>query len=305
MLDPRSLREWEIDLSQVPGLGGGRAYHPRWSNHALFMAFTGPYDAEGKMVAPWPDVYLAKFRKDLGGIEASINVTRSEIPEIFPDVWIDGGSKFASSLSEPGPYPTALFGDKWPSLKHALLFLWKNSRLGNTPAQEVLAGPPASAELSGEAFFGPEYELVLRHGSARVAGFDREIIEGAKGADSFAVEFVVAAGEADQPGVRPLLSLSRGKKDLNFAIVQKGEALTLFLRGSETDPSGEGIELCTLQAGRKTHVVVNASPGLVTCYLDGRKVAERTVSVGSFSAWNVAGGHQFSGGGAGAENGVK
>ena len=274
MLDPRSLQEWEIDLSQVPGLGGGRTYHPRWSNHALFMVFTGPYDTEGKMLAPWPDIYIAKFRNDLGGIEASINVTRSESPEIFPDLWVEGGGKFASTLSKPGPYPALLFSDKWPSLKHSLLFLWKNSRLGNSPAQEVMAGQPASAALSGDAFFGPDYELVLRHGSASVEGFDRKIIEGAKSADSLAVEFVVAAGEGGQPEMCPILSMSRGKKDINFLVGQKGPDLLLRLRGTETDPQGRFAEICRLETGRKSHVVLNCTPDLVTCYLDGRKVSE-------------------------------
>ncbi|MEY3480143.1 MAG: hypothetical protein RIQ71_918 [Verrucomicrobiota bacterium] len=286
MFDPFSARSWPIDLSQAPGFEGGRAYHPRWSNHALFFAFTGPYDDEGKIVAPWPDVHIGKFLPDFSGIESWANITGSEHAEIFPDLWIEGGRSFASSKSTPAPYPAALPGEKWPSSKRGLLFLWKNNRLGNTPAQDVLGRRPAVASLSGEAYFGPEYELILRNGSARVEGYDRALINGIKASEAFSVEFVVSSQGPDRSGTHKLLALEDGARGINFAIREAAGNLVLSLRGSATESAGRMVTLCLLEPGRKKHVLVTYTGGVVTCFLDGIKISGQALEVGSLSAWN-------------------
>lgn len=286
MFDPFSGRSWPIDLSRAPGFGGGRAYHPRWSNHALFLAFTGPYDNEGNMVAPWPDIYIAKFLPDFSGIEAWTRITSSEFAEIFPDIWIEGGRAFSSAKNTSGPYPAALPGEKWPAAKDGLVFLWKNSRLGNAPAQAVLGSRPAMAALTGEAYFGPEHELVLRNGSARIEGYDRAIVDSIKSTDAFAVEFVVSAADLDGSGLHRLVSLGSDDGRINFAVTESGGRLAVTLRGSATEPTGRTAELCALEPGRKTHVVITYAAGAVTCFVNGRKTSSRQLSVGSLSAWD-------------------
>ena len=286
MWNPFSSRAWKIDLSRAPGISGGRVYHPRWSNHAGFMTFTGPYTDDGHMVRPWPDIYIGKFRADLSGMDAYVNVTRSDCPELFPDLWVEGGRRFSSVASSADHYPSPVLGEKWPASKEGLVFVWKNSRLGNTPAQEVMEGRSAVAVVSGEARFGPGHELVLQNGSARVEGFDQNILEKIKASGCFSVEFVVATAAADQYGPRRVITLSRHKRDLNFFIGQNSDRLVLCLRGTATDPLGLEVELGPLRPGRKTHFIVTYARGLVTCYADGVRQMECRIDVGTLSGWD-------------------
>lgn len=286
MFDPFSARTWPVDLSQAPGFNGARAYHPRWSNHALLMTFTGPYEDDGSMTEPWPDVHIAKFLPDFSGMQSWLRITRSEFAEIFPDLWVDGGRTFSSAKSTSGPYPAALPGEKWPAVKDGLLFLWKNSRLGNAPAQDRLGGQPAMAALSGEAFFGPEYELVLRNGSARIDGYDRALAEGIKAAGAFSLEFVLSAEGPDQTGTHDLVSLASGGGRINFTVREERGQLVLLLRGSRTEATGLRVPLFACEPGRKTHVLVSYDGSSFACYANGRKVSGSGLEVGSLDAWN-------------------
>ena len=97
---------WKIAVNRAPGTEGHEMYHPRWSNHARYIAITGPYRVMGRYNAitgggQGMNVYVGRFRKDFREIEKWAQVTDHDDGDFFPDVWVSGSadvSYIASSL---------------------------------------------------------------------------------------------------------------------------------------------------------------------------------------------------------------
>jgi len=99
---------WIVNINNAPGLDGFEVYHPRWSNHQLFMVMTGPYKlgegnnrirGGGKEV----EIYLGKFTPDFRKIERWIQVTHNQSADFFPDLWIaEGKAGLLASAKLPG-----------------------------------------------------------------------------------------------------------------------------------------------------------------------------------------------------------
>lgn len=296
MHDPFGKRDWKINLSSAPGIEGYEVYHPRWSNHARIMTMTGPYNQGKGAIKVFGgggqvNVYLGRFKDDFSEIEGWVNLTRSEeFGEFFPDVWVEGGANYQSALSRPGaPSPISLdlppLSDRWPASDQGLVFLWQNNRLGNRGAEGKLA-KNAMAEIFGEARFGPEQQVWLHNGAARVAGFDQAIAEAMKKSGELTVEFVATSGEALQFGPRRLITFSVNRRDLNFYVGQNHDEFVFRLRTSETDARGLEVSLTPVEAKRTYHVLVGYANGVVTCHVDGQRVMQSSAIRGDFSNWN-------------------
>jgi hypothetical protein len=86
---------WVMNINNAPGIDGFEVYHPRWSNHPLFMVMTGPYKrgegsnrirGGGKEV----EIYLGKFSVDFKKVERWLRVTHNQSADFFPDLWLAG-----------------------------------------------------------------------------------------------------------------------------------------------------------------------------------------------------------------------
>ena len=286
-------RDWKVKITAAPGMEDEEVYHPRWSNHARFMTFSGPYKKKGKkknvlqMAGRAVDINIGRFNEDFTEIEAWVDVTGSKHGEFFPDVWIEGGADYQSKFSRPGvPSPIVAqqvdLSNEWPGTDRGLVFLWENNRAGNSAASARLA-KGAMAAASGEARFGPDHEMWLRNGSVRVEGFDAPVVEALKKTGSFTVEFVAAA--ADRAGTGCLASLARGADDLCFSARQNADKLTFRLRTHETGPAGREVEIAVLEPGRLYRVAVGFARGRLTAWVDGRRVLETDAVPGGLSDW--------------------
>jgi len=296
MHDPFAKRTWKVKIAAAPGVDGWEVYHPRWSNHARIMTMTGPYNqgkgamkifGGGKQV----NVHLGRFKEDFSDVESWVNLTRStQSGEFLPDVWVEGGERYQSIFSRPGaPSPIALdlppLSDRWPASDEGLLFLWENNRVGNRGAEGKLA-KNAMAEASGEARFGPDQQLWLHNGAARVEGFDKTIAEAVKKSGELTVEFVATSATPLQFGPRRLVTFSVNRKDLNFHVGQNHDEFVFRLRTSETDARGLEVSLTPIEAKRTYHVLVSYANGVVTCHVDGKRVMQSSAIRGDFSTWN-------------------
>lgn len=295
MYDPFAKRSWKINISAAPGIGGWEVYHPRWSNHARVMTMTGPYNQGKGQIKLFGgggqvNVYLGRFKEDFSEMESWVNVTRSEAGEFFPDVWVQGGNTYESPLSRPGePSPITFnlppLSDRWPASDEGLVFLWENNRVGSRGAEGKLARN-AVAQISGEARFGPDQQLWLHNGSARIDGFDQAIAEAVKKSGELSVEFVATSASPLQFGPRRLISFSISRKDLNFYVGQNHDEFVFRLRTSETDARGLEVSLMPIEARRAYHVLVSYANGVVTCHVDGKRVMQSSAIRGDFSTWN-------------------
>ena len=289
-------RDWDVRITKAPGMEDHELYHPRWSNHARYMTFSGPYKKKKKqkknvtdLGSPAVDINIGRFNEDFTEIEAWVDVTDSKHGEFFPDVWIEGGADYQSKFSRPG-VPSPIVEQKvdltneWPGTDQGLVFLWENNRAGNSAAADRFA-KSAIAAASGEARFGPDHEMWLRNGSVRIEGFDAPVIEAVKKTGAFTLEFVVSAAAFDDTGTRCLISLSKDSNDICFSVGQRGDKLVFRLRTHETGPGGKEVEIAPIQPGRPNRVAVGFARGVLTAWVDGRRVLETDAVPGGLSDW--------------------
>jgi hypothetical protein len=130
---------WAVPINRSEFIKGRQVYHPRWSNHPRFYAFTGPYVQPPEGGNPITrgsrkaDVYIGKFNERMDEEEATIRITRSSLPEYIPDLWIEGGEKVSLNMEKVGPEKgTEELGggaeeNPWPVNEEGLVFLWKDS----------------------------------------------------------------------------------------------------------------------------------------------------------------------------------
>jgi len=295
MHDAWGNRDWKVKITGAPGLEDEEVYHPRWSNHARFMTFSGPYKKKGKkknvlqMAGAGVDISIGRFNEDFTGIEAWVDVTDSKHGEFFPDVWIEGGADYQSKFSRPGVpspivEPKVDLSNEWPGTDQGLVFLWENNRAGNAAASGR-SGKTAIAAAAGEARFGPNHEMWLRNGSVRIEGFDAPMIEAVKKTGGFTVEFVAAAATVDGTGPRRMISLAKDGEDICFSVGQRGDKLIFVLRTDETGPGGKEVEIAPIEAGRLYCVAVGFSRGVLTAWVDGRRVIETDAVPGGLAGW--------------------
>jgi len=177
--------------------------------------------------------------------------------------------------------------DRWPGSDDGLLFLWENNRVGSRGAEGKLV-KNAMAEISGEARFGPDQQLWLHNGAARVEGFDKSIAEAIKKSGQFALEFVATSASPKQFGPRRIITFSVNRQDLNFYVGQNYDEFVFRLRTSDTDPRGLEVPLTPIEENRTYHILVGYADGVVSCYVDGKRVAQSTTIRGDLSTWNDA-----------------
>ena len=296
MHDLWANRHWDVKITKAPGMEDHELYHPRWSNHARYMTFTGPYKKKKKqkkniteLGSPAVDVNIGRFNEDFTAIEAWVDVTDSKHGEFFPDVWIEGGAEYQSKFSRPGvPSPIVEqkvdLSNEWPGTDQGLVFLWADSRAGNSAASARFSKSSIAA-AAGEARFGPNHEMWLRNGSVRVEGFDAPMIEAVKKTGAFTLEFVASASAIDDTGSRCLITLSRNRNDICFSVEQRADKLVFRLRSHETGPDGKEVEVATIERGRLYRVAIGFARDGLTAWVDGRRVLETDAVPGGLSVW--------------------
>jgi hypothetical protein len=93
LVDARTKKRWTVPINQAPGFQNPEVYHPRWSNHARFMAMSGPYNQGGanqvRSGGAQTEVWLGRFSEDFARIEAWTRATANGGGDSYPDVWID------------------------------------------------------------------------------------------------------------------------------------------------------------------------------------------------------------------------
>jgi hypothetical protein len=296
MHDLWSNRDWEVRITKAPGMEDHELYHPRWSNHARFMTFSGPYKKKKKqkknvtdLGSPAVDINIGRFNEDFTEIEAWVDVTDSKHGEFFPDVWIEGGADYQSKFSRPGVpspivEPRVDLSNEWPGTDQGLMFLWADSRAGNSAAASRFS-KSAIAAASGEARFGPNHEMWLQNGPVRVEGFDAPMIEAVKRTGAFTLEFVAASASIDAAGPRRIIRLAKDPNGLCFSVEQRGDKLVFRLRTHETGPDGKEVEVATIERGRLYRVAIGFARDGLTAWVDGRRVLETAAVPGGLWDW--------------------
>jgi hypothetical protein len=96
MFAPGIERGWSVPVNTAPELAGHEVFHPRWSNHAQYLALTGPYRVNGPVNTisgggPEVEIQIGRFGGELTKVAEWFRVTRNDRGDFFPDAWFEGG----------------------------------------------------------------------------------------------------------------------------------------------------------------------------------------------------------------------
>lgn len=140
MFLPGRAGPWRVNLSSAEGIGGREVYHPRWSNHPSFVVFTGPYQGRVRSGGRGVEVVIGRFNADVTAVEATVMLkSRDRNPDIFPDLWLEGGETVSLDPATLGP---AELRDRkpvepaaaWQVDPQGLVFQWENALASNRVA---------------------------------------------------------------------------------------------------------------------------------------------------------------------------
>jgi hypothetical protein len=93
VVDLDSDRRWRVTLNGAPGFAGAEVFYPRWTNHARFLALSGPYNRGGanqvRSGGDQVEIYVGRFSLDFTHVESWARVTNNARGDLYADVWID------------------------------------------------------------------------------------------------------------------------------------------------------------------------------------------------------------------------
>ena len=97
LVDIDTGRRWQVNINGAPGIDDYEVYHPRWTNDPRFLVLTGPYTVGDRDNKIWGggrqvEVYVGKFDADYTAVEQWTQITHNDLPDFYPDAWVQPGS---------------------------------------------------------------------------------------------------------------------------------------------------------------------------------------------------------------------
>lgn len=292
-------RTWKFPINTAAGIDNFEVYHPRWSNHARYMAMSGPYRVGGggnriRGGGEGVEIYVGRFGGNYDAISDWCRVTDNKKADFFPDVWVDGGrASFVPRrvsgqppAQEPIVEPAAV--DRWPGHPRELVFAWENADTANRVRNE--AGKTmrvCNVMARGRAVFGPYFDMRPAGGSMVAEDVDEALLKACRRTGELTLQALITPANVSQRGPARIISFSSNPSRRNVTLGQEGDQLVLRLRTPRTGPNGvrPQVTLGTLEPERTCHVVATYRPGELTAYFSGRQVLRTDAVQGDFDNW--------------------
>jgi len=162
---------WSLVLNTDKKMKKAEVYHPRWSNHARFVAVTGPYikttNEKGSVIGKGgisAEIYLAKLDDKATKVEEWLAITDDKRGDAYPDVWIAGGEKSSLAGFQIAEGSDDEQSVAWPMSKEGLLMLWKDRESLNSFHTREGQKLETRMDSRDAARFGRHSELLLDGG---------------------------------------------------------------------------------------------------------------------------------------------
>jgi hypothetical protein len=295
------IRRRQVQIDTVPGGEGRRMYHPRWSNHARYMVASGPYNTEGgrlsvRGAAKQVEIWVGRFDEELSRVERWARVTRNEVGDYAPDLWIQGGHtsevpKSVRATASEAAMASSL-SEVWPGTEDGLIFLWANAN-----ARNEVVDPASGQRITCEVVsrrggrWSPSFGMDVRNGSFIAPGAGERIVRACRAANELAIEATLLPRSNSLEGPARIITLSAGVGRANFVLGQSGDRLVFRLRASETGLAGTAknpeVELTRLTKGELAHVIVSYRNGELAFYINGLAQRIRQAIRGGFESWEI------------------
>jgi hypothetical protein len=273
MYSIRENRRWTVRANTAPGMAPYEVYHPRWSNHPRYFAITGPYK-EGKhgdnLIGAGGgavELYLGKFDPHFEEVESWCRLTRNEVGDFYPDLWIENGDR------APGYAPSTRVTDNpreraWPPSKRNAVLLWESAAVHHAVPDKAGSGSMTyTVRPSGNAIFDRFHGMQVGDGYFDASGFDAGTL--VPEAD-WTFELTFSPAQSDL-GSRIGCIASFGKGNgTSIALVQREQAV--FLQPRILPAGSQGPELLVLSevdSAKTYHLVVTMGHGQLRTFLDG------------------------------------
>ena len=185
----------------------------------------------------------------------------------------------------PPPKPA----NPWPGDRRELVLAWR-SGFGTRVMtwEKVLSRPEMELELIGAVPIDPAGRLDLTlPGSVRIEAAESALVAACKRTGEMTLELVFSVDDSaqlDQSGEPPLVTFSSGRHDRNFALVQNGEDLAIYLRSTSASMA-EPTRLCTIPSAGWHHLVVAIGNDELRWFLDGDAAGEAIDVDVDFAGW--------------------
>ncbi|HWB05855.1 MAG TPA: LamG-like jellyroll fold domain-containing protein [Verrucomicrobiales bacterium] len=268
---------WDLLPAQALPQQAGEINHPRWSNDALAITFSGP-PAGGDA----PDVYLAKLRPDLRAIQQAVPLSSDPAPDYFPDVWISGGYDHKTTLPQQPAVVSTPLTAPWPVSQDDLHFSWENA---------AAPGAVDVFKLHGYATPGRLGSLNVSAGWADVSpGATKRLSEACAASGSFTMEALVSEWRTPEPCSLRLLSLQTPENRDAFALYRVNRSLVLRILTGGGEGRPPVVERHTLTPLSVTEnapfsLFLTVHGGKLQVYLDGKPLKEITFDQPGLQAW--------------------
>lgn len=266
---------WDLQPAQQLPQQSGQINHPRWSNHPLYLAFSGP-PAQGEV----PEVHVARLRPDLKAIEQVITLSSAPEADSYPDVWV-GGAPAATELAQSPVVAAPPVVAAWPVTDDGLHFAWENA---------AAAGAEKVFTLRGHATPGRMGALNVSAGWAEVpAEATARLSVACAESGAFTMEALITERRTQPPCSVRILALRTADGRDAFALYRvNGVLVARVLTGSaEQTPLTERFTLTPLaiEDDRPFSLVLTVHAGRLGCYLDGQFMKEFALDQPGLAAW--------------------
>ncbi len=276
---------WVANINQAPGIGGFEVYHPRWSNHARFLAMTGPYKAgEGdnriRFGGRDVELYVGRFAADFKAVEHWTRITSNACADFFPDLWVDRATAppDAPAAADPAAGTAGIFpaaGPPWPVAADGLVYLWQNRARENTFTDPAARQTHACrAEPRGRARFGRQFEMAPAGGAFIAEGGAGPLAARCIASGQLALELLLTPDPRAARRFLPIAGYAHPAGGWNFVLGQDGRQLVFLLRAGPGKPDTR-IPLGPLPDNRPRHVTVSCLASNAAWFLDGAPAGSR------------------------------
>lgn len=253
----------KIRVNSHPKLKGQEVYHPRWGNDVGFMVLSGPHlRHKGKRSGKEIEIFIGKFSPEFDRIESWFQVTDNGLPDIYPDIWIEGGSAHEHQVPRhETTEPIVAKSAKWPSDPAGLVFKWQNIRAKNEFTAADGKSHVTRTEADGHAHYGPNYEMKTTGGSFH------PILE-----SDVLLQRAVQNGEFSFQGLVTADSPSGAVFEIGAYSLRVEDGLLSFYAGAQSCS-----KFASIAAGTPTHIVLNVAKGNLTgAFINGAPVSTIT-----------------------------
>jgi hypothetical protein len=274
----------------------GYVYFPMRSRDGRLFAFGASAGGHDHATSDY-DVYVAHTDpRSFEILGRPVRMTADPGSDRYPDVFAEPlPPGFDLDLTrEPavevrGPAVAEASDAAWPPGGRAPVFLWQTADRPNLvfdPELDAETTYPLTAR--GRARLDHDHAMVLGEGAFAAAPEAAErLYAAARASNELTLEATLETPDLDQAGPARIVTLSTDPRRRNFTLGQEGRWLVARVRTALTGPDADRpqVRLFEMPAGRRVHVVLTYSPGLLAAYRDGKPVTSSSEIQEGFFHW--------------------